>query len=72
MIKWIIGGAIAIAAMFALLLKGGGEVSMLGEHGGEAHPPAAEKSDAKAATPANAPAAAPAAPAAPTTPAPAK
>ena len=60
MIKWIIGGAIAIAAMFALLLKGGGEVSMLGEHGGEAHPPAAEKSDAKVAAPAAAPTPAPA------------
>lgn len=40
--KWIIVGVIAIAGMFALLLKGGGNVSMLGEHAGDAHPPAAE------------------------------
>jgi hypothetical protein len=69
--KWIIIGIVAIAGMFALLLKGGGNVSMMGEHGGDAHPPAAEtkaeppktespKADAPKAD-APAPAAAPAA-----------
>lgn len=33
MVKWIVVGAIVIAGVFWLLMQGGGDISMGGEHG---------------------------------------
>ncbi|MFZ5520491.1 MAG: hypothetical protein ACOZD0_04725 [Pseudomonadota bacterium] len=33
MVKWVVIGAVVIAGVFWLLMQGGGDISMGGEHG---------------------------------------